>query len=309
MRVSVVIVNFNTGGLLEQCLASIEEKFRAVSYEVIVVDNASTDSSEEAARRRKEVVLVAGKVNIGFAAGCNIGTQMANGESLLFLNPDTSIISNEIKNLLDSFEKDETAGALGCQNRLPSGAIQTSAYNFPGLFQLFSYVFHLKGFLEIQGLRRFLSAFLGNSFGQFHHHRDRRVVDWVTGAFLLIKRKAWIKAGSFDQRFFLFCEEIDWCLRLKKTGMNVVFDPSFEIEHHVGYSSQKVKPFVMLEKQKSYLRYFEKHSSAFGYFFVRVVFYIGVWFWKIVYSLKGEKELHNVYAVLAKGLSEHDKKV
>lgn len=302
MRLSVVIVNFNTGELLESCLASIEEKFRNIPFQVVLVDNASTDGSEDAARRRKDVILIVKEKNIGFAAGCNAGAQAASGDFILFLNPDTRILSDDIAGLLERFGKNEKAGALGCQNRLPGGEIQTSAYTFPGLLHVAFFVFHVRNLLQVPGLKRVLSAFLKNRFGQFHPHGEYRVTDWVTGAFLLVKRSSWRKVGVFDEGFFLFCEEIDWCLRLKNTGLDVVFDPSFEIEHNVGYSSQKEKSLVLLEKYRSYQRYFSKHHSRFKNFLLKIILRTGVRFWMTVYWIKDERESFIAYKGLAKGL-------
>jgi hypothetical protein len=306
LRLSIVIVNYNTGTLLEECLSSIEEKIQALSVladtEVVVVDNASTDGSEKAAANSKNVLLVRSEKNIGFAAGCNLGAETAGGDHILFLNPDTRILSPDMTAFLDSFEVDSTAGAVGCQNILPGGEIQTTAYRFPGLMQPLFFSFGFRNLLEYRPLRLLLSPFLKKSFGQFDPHSERRTVDWVTGAFLLVKRKAWVETGPFDERFFLFCEEIDWCKRLAAKGFRTVFDPSFEIEHHVGQSSKNVKPFVLLQKYKSYLAYFEKHHSTSVNVWLKLIFVFGNNFRIAVNTVAGDSESVSAYRSLKEGL-------
>lgn len=296
MRLSVIIVNYNSGPYLEKCVASMAEKFGDLEYEVIVVDNASTDGSiTPAARADRHTAFIMSETNMGFAAGCNAGADIAIGDFLLFLNPDTRILSDGIGALLDAFKADSTVGALGCQNRRPDGSIQTSAYGFPSLFLVFAWAFHLRALLHLPGVKMLLTPFLKKRFGQFDLHNRPKPVDYVTGAFLLVKRLAWYKAGPFDRRFFLFCEEIDWCLRCKRAGFNVVFDPSFEIEHYVGYSSQKEKPRVLLEKFMSYRRYFEKHHPGFQAAMLNVIFAVAVRFWAWYYKMTGDREYTNAY--------------
>ncbi len=296
MRLSVIIVNYNSGPYLEQCVASMAEKFGGLEYEVIIVDNASTDGSITAAvRADRHTAFLMSETNMGFAAGCNVGADIAIGEFLLFLNPDTRILSDGIGALLDSFLADTAAGALGCQNRRPDGSIQSSAYGFPTLFLVFAWAFRLRELLHLPGIKMLLTPFLKGRFGQFDPHSRPKPVDYVTGAFLLVKRLTWYKTGPFDQRFFLFCEEIDWCLRCKRAGFNVVFDPSFEIEHYVGYSSQKEKPRVLLEKFMSYRRYFEKHHPGLQSALLNGIFAVAVRFWALYYKMNGDKEYANAY--------------
>ncbi len=292
---SVVIVNYNSGGCLEKCLASIEDKFAGIEYEIVVVDNASTDGSQKAAKNRTATALTENENNSGFAAACNAGAKTAKGKFLLFLNPDTVILSKNIGELLDRFDKNEQAGALGCQNRLPDGSIQTTAYGFPTLFLVASFAFRTKELLRFGPLRAALWPFLRDRYGQFDKHEREKAVDWVTGASLFVKRRAWEKTGEFDERFFLFCEEIDWCRRLKVNGMDVIFDPSFEIEHYVGYSSQQVKPRVLLEKFRSYLVYFSKHHGHADQIWLRMIMKAGIGFWIAVYRIKGDAESYRSY--------------
>ncbi|MBI5178623.1 MAG: glycosyltransferase family 2 protein [Nitrospinae bacterium] len=292
---SVVIVNYNSGDYLKKCLDSVAEKFAAIEYEVVVVDNASTDDSIALARKAPKTLFIMGETNRGFAAGCNAGASVATGDYLLFLNPDTRILSDNIHELIERFKHNPNAGALGCQNRLPDGSIQTSAYGFPTLFLVFAWAFRLREVLKLPGLKTLLSPFLKNRFGQFNPHDRPRAVDYVTGAFLLVKREHWRRTGEFDQRFFLFCEEIDWCKRLKETGAQTVFDPSFEIEHYVGFSSQKEKPRVLLEKYKSYAGYFEKHHSGFRLSCLKMVFWTSIRYWMLICWLKGDREYYIAY--------------
>jgi len=306
LQLSIVIVNFNTGALLEDCLVSIETRLGETSpvfeYETIVVDNASNDGSEIAARKRKNALLISSKTNVGFGAGCNLGAAVAKGRFILFLNPDTRILSDNIAQLIERFDANKNEGALGCQNFLPNGAVQSTAYRFPNLITMLFFTFRMGELSNRAVVKTLLSPILKNIFGQFNPHSTRMSVDWVTGAFLLVKRDVWIKTGSFDERFFLFCEEIDLCKRIKSAGYDVVFDPSFEIEHYVGFSSKKVKPFVLKEKYKSYLAYFEKHHSTFDNVMLKLLFFFGIRFWIMIYRLIGDRDSLVAYNELKEGL-------
>jgi len=306
LRLSIVIVNYNAGDLLEACLASIEQRLgegsSAIEYETIVVDNASSDGSERAARIRKNVLLVSSQTNAGFAAGCNLGAEVSKGRFILFLNPDTKILSEGMERLIDRFESGKNEGALGCQNLLPDGTVQSTAYTYPNLVTMFFFVFRMGELAKRPAVKKIFSFFLGNIFGQFSQHDKRTAVDWVTGAFLMIKREAWMKTGAFDERFFLFCEEIDLCRRVKNAGYEVIFDPSYEIEHFVGFSSRKVKPFVLKEKFKSYLAYFEKHHSTFDNVMLKLMFFFGIRFWIIIFKIAGNAESASAYRELRDGL-------
>lgn len=302
MRLSVVVVNYNTGDYLERCLDSVTEEFVGIDYELLVVDNASSDGSFDTAYNRPHVSLLKNGRNIGFAAACNIGADKASGDMLLFLNPDTRILSDNIDELLKNFEKNRRAGALGCRNRLPGGEVQSSAYRFPTLLQVTAYVFRLKRLLPFLPLRRIFSIFLKKRFGQFHPHDETMTVDYVTGAFLLVKRNVWLRVGGFDEKFFLFCEEIDWCKRLHELGGEVLFEPSFEIEHYVGLSSEKEKPRVMLEKFKSYLVYFKKHNGGFEVACLKRIFAAGIFFWMALHRLTGNRDSYDAYKKLRREL-------
>lgn len=304
MLVSVIIVNYNSGDCLERCVASLAERFAGVEYEAIIVDNASTDGSvTDAVRKTPGTTLIMGETNRGFAAASNAGAQIAAGRHLLFLNPDTRILSGGIGGLLARFEADERAGALGCRNVRPDGTLQPSAYGFPTLFLTVAWVFRLRELLALPGIKPALGLFLKDRFGQFNPNDRPMRVDWVTGAFLLVKRRAWILTGEFDQRFFLYCEEIDWCLRCKQKGFDVVFDPSFEIEHHVGYSAGREKGRALLEKFRSYLRYFEKHHAGWRVACLRLIFSAGARFWGFYYRLKGDREYVHTYDGVRRELS------
>ncbi|MFQ5431746.1 MAG: glycosyltransferase family 2 protein [Nitrospinota bacterium] len=296
MRLSVVIVNYNTGGYLGACLASITQKFSGTEYEVIVVDNASSDGSADAAGGIPRTRLIKSGDNIGFGRACNLGARETTGKNILFLNPDTKILSNNIEALLDGFEADEKVSALGCRNRLPDGSMQPSAYSFPTLPQAAVFVFRLQRVLMSAPAMRLLTPFLKSRVGQYADHSERRKVDWVTGAFMLVKREQWERLEGFDEQFFLFCEEIDFCKRISQSGGEVWFEPSFEMEHYVGYSSDRVKPLVLLEKSRSYVLYFKKHHSGLKSTGLRLMLGFGVRLWMAFYSLMGDHESYESYA-------------
>lgn len=302
MRLSVVIVNYNTGGYLTACLESITQKFASAQYEVVVVDNGSSDGSPDAAESFPHTRLIKSDDNIGFGRACNLGVRHTTGTNILLLNPDTNILSGNITSLLDSFESDKKTSVLGCQNLLPDGSIQPSGYSFPTLPQVAVFVFQLSRILMSPTARWLLSPFLKARVGQYSDQSERKKVDWVTGAFMLVKREQWEMLKGFDPQFFLFCEEIDFCKRISQSGGEVWFDPSFEMEHYVGYSSDKVKPLVLLEKSRSYLLYFKKHHAGFKSVCLRLMFGFGVRLWMAFYRLMGDHDSYESYAAVKREL-------
>jgi GT2 family glycosyltransferase len=268
----------------------------------VVVDNASSDGSADAAESFPATRLIKSGANIGFGRACNLGARQTTGKNILLLNPDTKILSDNIAALLDSFESDKKASVLGCRNLLPDGSIQPSGYSFPTLPQVAGFVFQLQRILISAPARLLLTPFLKTRVGQYSDQSERKKVDWVTGAFLLVKREQWEKLKGFDEQFFLFCEEIDFCKRISQSGGEVRFDPSFEMEHYVGYSSGKVKPLILLEKSRSYLLYFKKHHSGFKSAAVRLMFGFGVRLWMAFYRLMGDHESYESYAAVKREL-------
>jgi len=246
-ELSIIIVNRNGGDRLAQCLASVEKERAGKDWEVLVVDNASMDGSPDmVARRFPTVKLVRNGENLGFAKANNQGFRMSRGEFMLFLNPDAAAFPGSLGLLLEELGRDPGIGAVGPVLVLGENAFQVS---FGG---------------KVNFLRELARKSVLNAWRRRRLRRLRRgrPVAWVSGACLMTSREALEKVGGFDEKFFLYFEDIDLCYRIREQGLRVVFFPQARIFHAGGASTAGAPYFSRLEYRKSQLYFYEKHNAA-----------------------------------------------
>lgn len=229
-KVSIIILNWNTKEFLRRCLKSVYEKVRDISFEIIVVDNASTDGSNKMIRSDfRDVTVVQNTKNLGFAKGNNQAMRIARGEYFLLLNSDTIVNEGAIEALVDFMENHSGTAAVGPKVLNADGTIQSKGSYFPSISE------SLILFLRIHKLfpqkaRSYLFPKIfwdGNIINK---------VDWVTGCCILIRRDVAYEIGLLDETFFFYGEEIEWCYRAKKAGYSVYYFPKAEIIHCGGAS-------------------------------------------------------------------------
>ena len=236
MDLSVCIVNWNGGDFLASCVGSVYGGVGEREIEVIIVDNGSTDGSAvEIKRLFPETTIIEHGRNDGFAAANNIAIDHSQGRYLLFLNPDTIVDPGSIGRMVSFLEEERAAGALGCKLYHPvTGSIESSARSNPEPLPLFWNLLYLDRFFPRNRL-----------FGRYlmsHRSEDeRREVDWVTGACMLARREAVETAGGFDASFFMYCEDIDICYRIKSNGWKIYYLPEAKVGHYRGRSSERLK--------------------------------------------------------------------
>lgn len=258
MDVSVVIVSYNSRGVLEPCLESLEKQRIADRMEVIVVDNASSDGTPNLVRERYPwVTLIAGRKNVGFSRGVNLGIREAEGDFFLILNPDTVVREGSIEKLLEFMKGTPSAGIVGPKLIYHDGNLQYSCRRF--------YTW------KVLVLRRtFLGKVFKDSSAVSDHlmmdfdHETTREVDWILGACLLVRREAVESVGLLDERFFLYFEDVDWCYRMKQKGWKVYYHPDAVVIHaHARESAQKVINRSFIAHMASLIRYYDKWNSVF----------------------------------------------
>lgn len=258
---SVIVVNFNTGSLLGECLASVRRFAGDVALECLVVDNASSDGSLDVLGEFPEVQCLRNAENVGFARAVNQALQVAKGRYLLLLNPDTRIVSPVFRELIAFAEAHPRTGVVGPRLVNPDGTLQTSAYRFPTLFQAAGTILRLRRLVPVTWLRARTGRRLGRYFGQLDPHAEPRPVDYVTGACMLIRREVVEAIGGLDPRFFLYFEEKDFCLRARRAGWGVFFDPAAEVVHAIGGSSKADPMTTVVERCRSMRQFHDKHSG------------------------------------------------
>jgi len=261
--VSIIIVNWNTKQLLQDCLTSVYERAGEVDYEIIVVDNASTDGSAEMVKIDfRQVILIENTENRGFAAANNQGMAVAKGRYVLLLNSDTVVLDNVIANTVRFADENPQAAVTGCRVLNPDRTLQRTCFMFPSILNmLLSSTYLYKLFPK--------NRFFGREQMTWWDRSDVRKVDVVTGCFMLVRREAIEQVGVMDERFFMYGEETDWCYRFWKKGWTVMFTPVGQIIHFGGQSTAKRPVAMIVQLRLSILKFIRKHYGWPSYLIAR----------------------------------------
>lgn len=227
--VSVVTVTYQSEEFIGPCLESVFAHAE-VPFEIIVVDNASTDATlERAITADPQALLLALPANRGFAAATNVGAAHASGPYLLLLNPDAQLLPGALPALVEYLEANSGAASAGPRLAYGDGTPQDAAFSYPTL---------LMGWLEFFPHPARLLHTRWN--GRLDARDDRPVeIDHPLGACMLVRRSAWDDVGPMDEGFFMYCEEVDWCMRAKARGWSIVQVPTATAIHHGGKSAEK----------------------------------------------------------------------
>lgn len=257
MDLSIVIVNWNTIEMLRECLQSTYDGMARspdVDFEVIVVDNASTDGSAEmVAAEFPAAVLIRNDENRGFAAANNQGFDVAKGRLILLLNSDTIVHGEVLGASVRYIDADARIGAMGCRVLNTDGSVQLTCSQFPTL---------TNQFLQASGLWKLKRPRWFGRYLMTDWLRDsEREVEVISGCYMLVKKSLMDEVGYLDEDFFFFGEETDWCLRMRKAGWRLMFAPVGEITHHGGGSVRRLnhKRDIMLTGAK--VRLHRKHGG------------------------------------------------
>lgn len=231
MDLSIIIVSWNTRDLLSQCLESVYQNVEDIECEVIVVDNGSTDGSVEmVAERFPRTRLLCNADNRGFAAANNQALNESRARYALLLNSDAQLLTGAVSVMVDYLDQHPTVAILGPQILNPDLTYQGSFAQFP------SFVGEI---LLLTNLARFVFSPTYPSPAP-DACGDERIVDWVSGACLMVRREAVDRVGQLDEQYFMYSEETDWCYRMKRDGWDIAFVPSARVIHASGSSSRKV---------------------------------------------------------------------
>jgi len=244
---SIVILNYNSGDFLRKCLESIgRAKKNGFEYEVIVVDNNSNDNSFKKIRNPKnpkfeirnklkiqniKLILIKNEINLGFAAGNNVGVKKAEGRYLLFLNPDTVVMPNTFKEMIKFMDSNSQVGAATCRVELPNGRLDEACHRgFPTPWNAFC---HFSGLEKLFPRSR---VFAGYVLGWERLNKVHEI-DSGTGSFLVVRKEVGDKLNWWDEDYFWYGEDLDFCYRIKKAGWKIYYVPKVKIIHYKGVSS------------------------------------------------------------------------
>jgi GT2 family glycosyltransferase len=256
-EVSAILVNYNAGNELALALRSVEADCAGIPWEAVVVDNASTDGSAAAVEAFPHTALIRNASNVGFGRAVNQAVASSMAPWLLLLNPDCRVVAGATSVLRSVLETERSCAVAGPKILDPDGAVQGSARGDPDML---TGLFGRTG--ALRGLMPFLPVARRNVVVEdaMRSGASSVVVDWLSGACVLVRRDAFLAAGGFDERFFLYWEDADLCRRLRGRGYDIRYVPGATAVHQVGRSSQTAR--------RSSIRAF--HASAYLYYSTHV---------------------------------------
>lgn len=266
IKLSIVILSYNTKDLTINCIKSLVKNYGLYlqngEIEIVIVDNASIDDSVEGIKYFLSTIgydlttkIIQNKENCGFAKGCNIGVKNSKGKYVLFLNSDTEVLDNGLIKMIDFLDNNSNVGILGGKILNSDGSSQPSCGKFYNLFNLF---------LSLIGAERF--GMVRNS------PNNIRRVDWVSGACMMARRDVFDKLKGFDEKLFMYIEDMEICYRVKKLGFSTYFYTDLRVVHkNLGSSNRN---FAIAQIYKGILYFYSKHKSYGQYLFVKMLLYI-----------------------------------
>jgi len=288
-KLSIIIVNWNSSDLVKQCILSIDQakKTKFILENVIIVDNASRESEVEQLKRIQEgydwISVYLNKTNLGFAKACNFGANKSDADYYLFLNPDTVLFQDTLDLSIAAFEKHREsvnkAAVLGCRLLDEHGNTQRCCSRFPKLR------YYLARCLGVNHIIKPLNQFMVE-----WDHEESKYVDEVMGAYFLTDAEVFRQLKGFDERFFVYYEEVDYCKRIINSGQGVYYYSNASIFHEAGGSSNQVKAERLFYEWRSRYQYQDKYGSKCGLQLLRWITYLEHYTRRIQMVLKGRKE-------------------
>lgn len=255
-RISIITVNYNSGTLLMKCLESIFAQECSQEIEVIIIDNKSTDKSIEGIETLfPQIKLIKNKKNTGYTKGNNVGIRQSEGKYVVLLNPDTVLMRNAVQQMSEFMDRTSDAGAIGPKLINTDGSLQLSCRSFPSwrnaLFSRYSLL------TRLFPRNKYSVEYLYTDWP----HNEIKEVDWLSGACLMIRREVFEKIGLFDEAFFMYCEDVDICYRIKQAGWKNLYYPYAEVVHYIGCGKEKIPIRLIVNHHISMYKFYRKHYS------------------------------------------------
>lgn len=256
--VTIIVVNWNTRALLSACLDSIRTTVRDVSYQIVVVDNASTDGSAEWLRASQgDIAIIQNPENIGFAHANNQALALCRGSFALLLNSDARLKDGTLARLLDLMREETNAAAVAPMLVNPDDSFQAGPNDDLTLWN---------ETLLMLGLAR---LFRKGHYPGYDANAPRGEYAWVGGTCLLLRRAAWEQIGILDPDYFMYTEEADWCWRARQAGWKIWYEPAAQTIHLGGGSSRQAAALMRAALYKSKLIFFRKNRPRWQSFVLR----------------------------------------
>lgn len=270
--ISVVIVTYNNENEITPCLDSLLKELGGRSFQILIVDNFSRDGTRANIRKiwnigekkNQELELISNQNNVGFTKALNQGLQKCRGQTILVLNPDTQVQPGCLDILQTVLMENESVGVVAPQLLNIDGSLQPSCRRFPRRRDV---LYEMTGLSYLFGNSPILNRWKMADF----NHEHRMSVEQPQGACLMFRQAVLRKIGIWDERFFMFFSDVDWCKRVKDRGYEIIFEPQAKVIHKKGASVFRNRPGMIWTSHLSFYKYFRKHSGDKNYFFINEI--------------------------------------
>jgi len=280
---SIIIVNYNSKDYLKNCLDSIFKKIKDINFEIIVVDNNSSDGSKELLKEDfPEAHLIESEKNLGFAGANNLGIKVSKGNYIFLLNPDTLILGGDFKKLILFLNQHPQIGILGPKVLNSDLTFQKQCKRgWPNFWNSFCYV---SGLWRVFNKSQWQRRVFGGYFLLDKSEKEEWQVDQVSGAAMIIRREVFNQIGLFDPSYFLYWEDSDFCFRAKKANYKIYYYPYIEIIHYGGKGGTEAAPFKNLWYfHRNLFIFYKKYLAPKNFFIVNLLYYFFIF---LVFILK-----------------------
>ncbi len=268
---SIIIVNYNVRDFLMHALESIQRAVVNIPHEIFIVDNASVDGSVEMVKNRfPDLNLIENQINRGFAAANNQAMKASSGEFIVLINPDTVVQEDTFSRLIEFMEKNPDAGAATCKILNPDGSFSVdSRHSIPTPMTAFwKQIGFSRLFPKSKIFARYNLTYLDEN--------EIYPVDAISGSFMFIRRATFEKVGYLDENYFMYCEDVDYCYRITRSGWKVYYAPVSDIIHYKGESTKKNNLDYVLNFNKSLYLFYKKHFHQKYFFFFAWFILLGI---------------------------------
>lgn len=292
LDLSIIVLNYNTKNITDKCIELIEKNTSGISFELVVVDNNSTDGSQtmikEKEKKYKNIKTIFSNKNTGFTGGNNQGIKKASGRYLLLLNSDAFVRDNIAEKMVNFMDENKKVGISTCSIENNDGTNQETGGHFPNLLNVAAWMFFLD---DIPVIRNLFKPVHPKSNDKIY--KKDGAIDWITGAFFMIRSELINQVGVLDEDYFMYVEDIDYCYRAKKAGWTTYFTKLGAVTHLRGASG--ISKNTIIKEFENMKLFFKKHKSPLQTSVVVVILKIGALIRLIIFGLIGGK-LESAYA-------------
>lgn len=254
MSVSIIIINYNTYSLTSKCIKSIYANTHDVAFEIILIDNASTECNPDSFKTLfPNITLFKSETNVGFAKGNNLGLSLSKNDIILFLNSDTELTEDSISICYNHLISKEDIGAITCKLKYPNNLIQHNCQSFPSAIKMLVEKLRLHKLIRRTRRSRYLQ-------GIYWDYETEGFPDWIWGTFFMFKRKVLLKLPNkkLHDDYFMYIEDIQWCLDFRKANIRILYTPKTTVIHYGGGSLANTNDLIT----KNYKKFLKENYST-----------------------------------------------